>query len=128
MTATQFAKKYGFDGSTPTVQPFSQVNKMYAMGPGMSSQVVYAYNLNNCVTEECASDLAALIGFIKGTKLTVTMNFPNGPWGPYYDSGMVAMYSLADGPQWNAGFEVSQFTHGESPDQALQEIINDLSM
>lgn len=128
MTATQFAKKYGFDGSTPTVQPFSQVNKMQSVGPGVPGTLVYAYNPLYCVVEECASDLAMLLGPINGNMLNVTMGFPNGPSGLFYDSGMVALYSLVGGWPWNAGFAVSWFTHGVDPDQVLSDLRNNLSM
>ena len=128
MTATDFVKKYGLDGSAATVQPFSTVNKMFAPGLGLPATVIYSYNPLYCVSEQCASDLAMLLGPINGSMLSVIMNFPNGPSGPYFDSGMVAMYSQAGGAQWNAGFAVSWFTHGADPNQTLSDLRNNLSM
>lgn len=119
MTPNDFQKKYfNPDGSLNGLATV-EIDKMYSPGLGITPVKIYTYNPNYTITEACAQDLANILGVDMG--LSVVIQFPNGPGGNFFDSGMCAFFSMK-GFSFNAGFYVSEFTHGVDPSQVVDQI------
>lgn len=123
MTPADFQKKYVTPDYTLSTEAFTEIDKMYAPGLGLPAVKVYSYNPNYCITEACAQDLSQILGPMdNGSYLSVIMNFPNGPSGPFFDSGMCAFFGIKSGLVFNVASYISAFTHGLNPQDVVNQI------
>lgn len=127
--AQQFVAKYVTGSPTqPAINPYVTVQKLRANGPGLPPDVVYTYNPGDCLSQQCATDLAALIGSVGGSTPQVEMDYPNGPSGLNYDSAKVAFFFWPEYAQLdNAADSFDFFTHGAPPDQTLLDVRADIA-